>query len=105
MDPILLMFSIFTLWRLVWESPDQAGRIMQEIKTAISKEQRPQQEIWGERWLAFLLEDGIRRDGRGINFCSDLGDPSFRNVVLPGRHCVKAEGHYTLATEYVDITC
>lgn len=49
MDPILLMFSIFTLWRLVRESPDQGRGIMQEIKTAILKEQRPHSERHGRK--------------------------------------------------------
>lgn len=56
MDPILLMFSIFTLWRLVRESPDQGKGIMQEIKTAILKEQKTTARDTGKRAASLLLE-------------------------------------------------
>lgn len=56
MDPILLMFSIFILWRLVRVSPDQGKGIMQEIKTAILKEQKTTARGTGKRAASLLLE-------------------------------------------------
>lgn len=64
MDPILLMFSIFTLWRLVRESPDRRQGIMQQIKTAILKEQKTTARGTDgkEEAASFILEDGARRE-------------------------------------------
>lgn len=83
MDPILLMFSIFTLWRLARESPDQGKGLMQEIKTAILKEQRPQQEVREKRRLVSYRRTEYEETRRGRDqVLFEPWDPSFHNAVL-----------------------
>jgi hypothetical protein len=80
MDPILLMFSIFTPWRLVWGSPDRGRASCKRVQDRYFERAKTTARILGVKGgLSFQTEDGTRRAGRGIqSFVRTLGPELFQ---------------------------